>query len=341
MRYYELTITPQTTPSPEVEKSLMCTGAVSSKVVPRIKPKPKPPLVFSSLKGDGKHNPNALQIEFDLPISGFHDPSGTTNNSFIRLSGVPLDLISQARNLNGALVELKCGMSFGLPLTDFEKSGLILSGQVFQAFGNWQGENMTMDIVVCGIQTATGDYSFQWTKGEKLADMVKRVIKRNHPSFTVRDLLSDNLVLSNDESGAYSSISQFATYVFNKSKSLITDVAYQGVTIMTQGNTIFLLDGSSVKKPKEIDYFDIIGQPTWIDFATIQVKLVMRADLFFGDVITLPPSATRLATQGAFNTKKDKTSFDGNYVISNIRNLGNYRQPDANSWCTIIDCIEQ
>jgi len=111
--------------------------------------------------------------------------------------------------------------------------------------------------------------------------------------------------------------------------------------IIAQGKTILIQDGSSPKKPKAIKYTDIIGQPTWIDFSIIQVKVNMRADLFAGDFITLPKSAVRLATQGAVNTKKDKTAFDGNYIIKSIRNLGNSRQADANSWVTIIDCAEQ
>lgn len=336
MRYYELTITPQKTNSPAVEKSLMCTGVNPPKQISNT----KKPIVFSTLKNDGSHNPNALQIEFDLPVAGFHDPAGS-NNTYIRLSGIPLDLMSQARDLNGAAVELQAGMSKGLPLVNPEQRGLILSGGVLQAFGNWQGENMTLDIVVIGIQSITGDYSFQWKKGDKMVDMITQTIKRNHPDYTVKSRIKENLVLSNDETGAYSNISQFSTYVFNQSKSIITDLNYQGVTIIVQGKTIIVQDGSSPKNPKPIKYADMIGQPTWIDFSKIQVKVNMRADIFVGDFITLPLGTVRLATQGAFNTKKDKTTFNGNYMVYEIRHLGNSRQPDANSWVTIINCVEQ
>lgn len=336
MRYYELTITPQSTDSPQDKKDMLCTGVQSQK-----SGKTQTPIVFSSLKKDGSHNPNALQLEFDLPVAGFHDPIGNGNNAYMRLSGIPFELITQARDLNGSLVELQAGMSKGLPLVNPEQRGLVMSGQVYQCFGNWQGENTTLDIIVMGLQTTTGNYSFQWKKGAKMVDMITQTLKRNHPDYTIKASISDNLVLSNDETGMYATISQFANYIFQKSKSIITDLQYQGVTILVQGKTIVIKDGSSTKKPKVIKYTDIIGQPTWLGFGIMQVKLNIRADLFIGDFITIPENAVKRATQSTQGLKKNKTSFDGNYQINQIRHLGNSRQPDANSWVTIIDCIEQ
>lgn len=336
MRYYELTITPQNTDSPADEKAMLCTGVTSQK-----SQKKQSPIAFSSLKKDGTHNPHALQIEFDLPISGFHDPVGNGNNAYIRLSGIPFDLINQARDLNNSLVELHGGMSKGLPLVNPEQRGLIMSGQVFQCFGNWQGENTTLDIVVMPLGSTTGNYTFQWKAGTKMVDMIGQTLKRNHPDYTIKSIISDKLVLSNDETGMYGTIAQFASYVFQKSKSIITDLGYQGVTIVVQGKTIIIQDGSSTKKPKAIKYTDIIGQPTWLGVGIMQLKTNMRADLFVGDFITLPENAVKMATKATQGYKKNKTTFDGNYQITDLRHLGNSRQPDANSWVTIINCIEQ
>jgi hypothetical protein len=336
MRYYELTITPQNAPSPADEKAMLCTGVQSNK--PNTKQKP---IVFSSLKEDGSHNPNALQIEFDLPIAGFHDPIGNSNNAYIRLSGIPLELIAQARDLNNSLVEIQAGMSKGLPLVNPDQRGLIMSGQVWQCFGNWQGENTTLDIVVMPLGSTTGNYTFQWKAGVKMVDMITQTLKRNHPEYTIKATVSDNLVISNDETGMYGTIAQFASWVYQRSKSIITDLGYQGVTIIVQGKTIVIQDGSSTKKPKVIKYTDIIGQPTWIEISVIQLKVNMRADLFVDDFITIPESAVKMSTKTAMAYKKNKTSFDGNYKIIQLRHLGNSRQPDANSWVTIINCIEQ
>lgn len=336
MRYYELTITPQNTDSPDDKKSMLCTGVQSNALNTKQKP-----IVFSSLKPDGSHNLNALQIEFDLPITGFHDPIGNGNNAYIRLSGIPLELIAQSQDLNNSMVEIQAGMSKGLPLVNPEQRGLIMSGQVYQCFGNWQGENMTLDIVVMPLGSASGNYTFQWKAGVKMADMISQTLKRNHPDYTIKSTVSDNLVISNDETGMYGSISQFAKWVFWRSKSIVTDLNYQGVTIIVQGKTIVIQDGSSPKKPKAIKYTDIIGQPTWLGFGVMQFKVNMRADLFIGDFVTMPVSAVKMATKAAWKFKKNKTTFDGNYQITQMRHLGNARQPDANSWVTIVDCVEQ
>jgi hypothetical protein len=37
-----------------------------------------------------------------------------------------------------------------------------------------------------------------------------------------------------------------------------------------------------------IQFTDLIGQPTWIEPNTMQVKTVMRADLQVGSIITMP-----------------------------------------------------
>lgn len=336
MRYYELTITPQSTDSPADVKQMLCTGVKSNN-----KQSTQKPIIFSSLNKDGSNNLNAIQIDFDLPINGFHDPVGNANNAYIRLSGVPLSLIRQSRDINNAQIEIQAGMSKGLPLANPEQRGLILSGQVFQAFGNWQGENTSLDIIVMGLQMTQGNYTFQWKKGDKMMSMIEQVLKRNHPGYTVKSKIKDNLVLSNDETGAYSTIGQFARYVWNTSKSIVTDLGYQGVSILVQGKTIIVQDGSSQKKPKDIKYVDIIGQPTWIGVGQMQLRVNIRADLFTGDFIKIPESAVKQTSKSMQGFSKNKTSFNGTFQVVGLRHLGNFRQPDANSWVTVIDCLEQ
>jgi len=82
----------------------------------------------------------------------------------------------------------------------------------------------------------------------------------------------------------------------------------------------------------------MIGQPTWIDYNTIQVKLVMRGDLNVSDVITLPPSLAT-ATQQSFLNFQDKSSFTGNFQINEVEHFGNFRQPDAASWNTTVTAV--
>ena len=335
MRYYDLIITPQNTASQDDKKQAVNTGVSTDS-----QNKKQEPMVFSTLNKKGEHNPNGLMLEFDIPVAGFHDCAGNGNNGYIRLHGIPISMIQQAANFQNAEIELYAGMSKGLPLVNPEQRGLIVQGQAFQSFGNWQGENTHIEFVLMPLASQVGNYTFQWKKGDKMIGMIEQVLKRNHPDYTVKSKIKDNLVLTNDESGAYSTISQFARYVFNTSRSIVTDQGYQGVTIIVQGKTIIVQDGSSQKKPKDIKYTDIIGQPTWLSIAEMQFKAVIRSDLFVGDFIKIPESVIKQSSRSMQTFKKNNTTFNGTFQISQIRHVGNSRQPDANSWCTIINCLE-
>ena len=152
--------------------------------------------------------------------------------------------------------------------------------------------------------------------------------------------ISDNLTLTAAETGSYFTLSQFANYVRRASRSIITDSRYNGVGISIKGKNIVVQDGSSTKTPINISFIDLVGQPTWLDFGTIQFKTVMRSDLHVGDVVKLPESLYKLSSKSNQNFKKDKTAFSGQFMITQVRHVGSSRQPDANSWCSVFDCLE-
>ena len=66
--------------------------------------------------------------------------------------------------------------------------------------------------------------------------------------------------------------------------------AYTGVAIYPQGAS-FVASDSSVTPAKvtQLNFQDLIGQPTWIDSPLIQIKTVMRGDIALGQSIKLPP----------------------------------------------------
>jgi hypothetical protein len=81
----------------------------------------------------------------------------------------------------------------------------------------------------------------------------------------------------------------------------------------------------------------LIGNVTWIGPNTVQFKCVMRADIHFNDVVTLPQNA--IVSYGA-NTQPEinqQTLFQGSFTIQRIRHVGNYRQASADAWVTIFD----
>ena len=63
-----------------------------------------------------------------------------------------------------------------------------------------------------------------------------------------------------------------------------------------QGGAVYAYDGTTSFTPKAINFFDLIGQPTWLNYAQIQIQVVMRGDIQVGDVVSLPSGlANRVA----------------------------------------------
>lgn len=329
MRYYELKLTPSNAETPADQVRRLKTGVTSS-----ASGKSGETKIWSSLYADGTNNLNALQIEIDVPIVQLATPQG---QAYIRIYGVELTDIMQATNYNGALVELSLGMSPGLPLVKPEQRGVVLVGRVFQAFGNWQGEQQTLDLIVMAADTSSGNYTFSWKAGTKMADMITQVLKRNHPGIQVKTKISDNLILSADETGVYFSLIQFAQYVNDVSRHINTDPAYSGVHISITEQTFIVSDGSTKSKPKDIAFNDLIGQPQWMNMSEVQFKTVMRADIHIDDYVNLPIAMTTRTAASRQDLKKDNLAFSGVFHIVSVRHVGSSRQAGADSWVTVFN----
>lgn len=332
MRYYELILTLQDAPSPADEKHGLCTG-VPSKATGKTGTVKK----WSSLNKDGSHNPNALQIDFDIPINGFDTPMNA--NSIIKLMGITAEDRSDSITWAGAKVELYVGMSKGMPLVDPDQNGLALSGQVYQAYGNWQGEQQSIDIVVMPSASASNNYTVDWKAGTPIEAMITQVLNRTHPNVTVKNMLTKSLVLSRHDAGVYYNLASFATYVKAVSRSINTDPNYSGVSIFKKRDVIVISDFTADSAAKKIRFIDIIGQPTWISVGAIQFKAVMRADLHMDDIINLPKSALKTTTKSMQGFKKDDVNFKGNFRIYSVRHVGSNRQATADSWVTVFEAL--
>ena len=90
---------------------------------------------WSSLDGTtGNPIMGALNIEIDVPMAPLGVPAG---DAYVRICGISLLGVGQSANLNGLYLAAYGGMSKGLPLANPEQNGLLVKGQIFQAFGNW------------------------------------------------------------------------------------------------------------------------------------------------------------------------------------------------------------
>lgn len=291
---------------------------------------------------NGQFDPGALNVEFDMPVLAYDTPAG---GQTITIEGISLDTISQAQNFAGANIVVRGGMQAGLPLANPSQAGVILSGNIFQSYGNWQGTEMTLDFMVLpAIYTmgAPGNFVLNWTQGTPLSDALKTTLGIAYPGMPIMMNIGSNLVLDSDEHHYCSTLEELAGYIGN-----LTESAFGGqrVTITIQSGKLVIYDKTYQPSPVQIQFTDLIGQPTWIDQQTMQVKTVMRADLQIGGMITMPKGFQN--TPGFVNTwgsslpssNKYQSAFQNNFQVKELRHLGNFRSSDSSDWCTVFNCL--
>jgi hypothetical protein len=252
--------------------------------------------------------------------------------------------------LIGQPVSISAGMSMnGLPLSKPSQRGVLASGIVWQAFGNAIGLDRTLDVIFnpgsVPSQGAGGNPKPQvrnvvlnWTKGTPLQQALRQTLQTGFPDIPIGSMnLSPNLIAPQDQIGFHGNISELALYVRRVSQDIVKTANYPGVSIAINGGKFIVGDGSTPQQSNaKIAFEDLIGQPTWIGPNQIQFQTVMRADIRFNDVVTLPPGPVTYGPNSAVGINQ-QTLFQGAFTIQKIRHVGNYRQPDAASWVSIFD----
>lgn len=327
MRYYSIVITDQS-------------GAV---VRPAAFASLNLPATYTSMV-NGQTLPGALNVELDIPVAALADPIGDSG-AWVRVWGPALPEISQAQDLIGKSIAVYGGMAKGLPLATAaaQQAGLLAAGYVFQAFGNWVGTAMSLDIVMqagagpngLGEIRSPANLVLNWKAGTHLKDAIASTLTTAFPKYKQLINVSPNLTLSSDQVGYFQTASQLAKLVKSLSQSIVGG-KYPGVDILLTQSTFNVYDGTTQKTPTQIKFQDLIGQPTWIQSPLIQLSTVMRSDIHVGDYIKLPPSLATNTAQGLAQFRS-KSAFQGTFQVTQVRHVGNYRTPDANAWVTNID----
>jgi hypothetical protein len=309
---------------------------------------------FSSLDANGVFNPGALNIEIDAEVWN----QGAPNNASVVIWGIPLTPsfgypgISQASDLNHATIKLYAGMSAGLPLAQPAQQGPVLQGQIFQAFGNWIGTAQTINLVVTADgtmqatpgSTAPGQIILAWPKGTLISVAIQQALSAYYPTGQViKVILGQDLVATRDVLGFYDTLTEFSQTIWEYSFDAVKTPGYLGITIIPQPNGIILVtDGGSpaTSSPTTLlNFFDLIGQPTWIAPNTVQFQTVLRGDLGIGAYVKFPQlQATSTAAEFG-NQVNDKAAFQGTFWINYVRHVGNFRQPAAESWITTFNAV--
>lgn len=177
--------------------------------------------------------------------------------------------------------------------------------------------------------------------GQTLASAMQETLSRAFPQAKTVVQISPNIKLGYQDSGVYQSVDQYSQYVHKLSQSVLGTDGYLGVQISSKDNTIHVWDGTSPVSDCNVDALDLIGQPTWVDWFTVSVKTVMRADLDVGGVIYLPPTLYTLTAAGApmagMSIQRTNDSFSGPFIIKRIVHIGDFRSPDSANWSTNIE----
>ena len=206
--------------------------------------------------------------------------------------------------------------------------------------GNWQGLEVTLDLIVAnslGSADNPKNFAFAWNQGQTLTDMVTNILGQAYPGSTIEGSFSPDIVATHTLQGFYQNIRQFGQTVLNLSKSINASQTYLGASIVQRGNGFFLWDGTgSSDQPTEISFTDMIGNATWSAQALMTFKTVMRGDLACGMVIKMPPGSNVINAQNTFTKFLDQSSFQNTFQIYSLRHVGDYRQADADSWCTVV-----
>lgn len=103
---------------------------------------------------NGSNNPDAQQIEFSLlEIDHTVDPQ----NSYLTIHGVSFAQIKQAADLALKTITIYGGMAPGLPIATAQSKyqKFLIQGQIYQAFGNWVGTDMSLTILFGVVELST------------------------------------------------------------------------------------------------------------------------------------------------------------------------------------------
>lgn len=298
-----------------------------------------PSLTFTSHPNGPQQppDPGALQVEFDIKVTTFATPDqvpsgGGPSGSLVRIWGIPLSLIAQAKNLSAPAsgtptykAVLKGGMGKGLPLANPNEIGTLIQGTIWRAIGNWIGVDMTLDLYLSPLSSGIsglsysqygtdktpnlpiGNYSIHWVAGQPMGPAIQAALQAAMPGATIVVSISPQLIVPTTEDGYFSTAAAFADEVKSRSISILGpgNPNYNGVDIKSTNGIISVYDltqetsntatppNTTVGGPaKMITPTDLIGQPTWIGNNEIQVTTVLRGDIDIGNQLTLPPTLT-------------------------------------------------
>lgn len=298
---------------------------------------PGAPWTWSSHDVGGNVNPGALKVELDIPALPFGASQG---GLAVTIWGVGLPTLGQANDLGGYGIEISGGMKPPYTLNQAAKPGVLAVGQIFQGYGNWEGLEQSLNLIVfseADTPALAAAIPFSWPKNQPMDQAIANALTAAFPAFTVQGVgLVKNIIQDHDEVGYYTDIKSFSEYVVDVTEN----GTYTGINIRAVGQVFFLYDNSTASKPVQVQFQDLIGQPTWISPSTMSFGSVMRADIGLGQTIQMPaalvPPFTLTTPAAAVPNapSSNKSIFQGQFNVIEVHHFGDSREPAADSWRT-------
>jgi hypothetical protein len=285
----------------------------------------------------------ALNVELNIPSFTFDQPTG---GGFFRIWGLGLWVVSQGADLNGKKIQVFAGFLGGLPLSRRQPTpGIILQGVIQQAYAVWDGTIQTLDLIIQGDYGTVNDQKnivFDCPAGAHLSDSIAAALKTAFPEFDVdASGLSPDLVTLSPLPGYYGTLSEFATWLNQETRGIIGGDTYRGVKISFKDGGLKVFDGTTKDDPLQIGFKDLVGQATWLDFGTLSFAAMLRSDMQVGDYVKLPEQLFAQNTPQSNSQYRNKSVFQGTFLITQVRHLGNFRQTAAsNDWITQYEVVQ-
>ena len=286
---------------------------------------------------DGYLKDGALRMELTASTTSlaFADTEG---NTILKVYGLPLKEMFQQSNYTDCFIKVYGGMKKGLPFAKEEQAGLLVQGQIRPCYPQWEGVQQWLEFIIIGsANNAASDpknLTFDWKKGQKLADALKQTLNEYPTKITIKDI-----VATANMWGMYLRYSGLAEFIKTHTLANVKDKGYKGVSIfytLADGFTVTDYTTDSESSTSEFGVTDFIGQPTWLDVGTLQVKTIARGDVHVGDIVKLPDKMLVSATANAAIANVDRLSFKGKFRIVGINHKMDSRNPNGDSWVSIF-----
>lgn len=292
---------------------------------------------------DATGDPNALDVEIDISVSKNLQPADAA--SFVRIWGIPLSMLQNANSkFMDKTIEVWGGMQKGLPLANPSQAGMLVTGKINPALGNWVGIDMTLDFYVkAGAGQSNvpraANLIHDWPANTPLKQALQKAFNTAYPTMKQIINISDKLKLPYADTGFYQTFRQYHEYIYSISKAIIKDANYLGIQMMMHGDTVHVDDGTqtATSGPK-IDPWDLVGQPIWTGVKSCQFKTVMRADILPAMTVTIPTTFANFGDASNQQGVADASNtIGGSWRIMNVHHVGKFRNPDWQSWVTVFN----